>query len=171
VAKVPTFNKVSRVVSGTIKKATSKIGPIDGITDRNNAKPSTEITAEPGLGDNRSLIDTYFTSAPQPGEQPQKIYQADRTWARVTLTLETAGPVSVGTATKLFPVQGGGGRLLITNQPITFTVAKGTQLYVASTGVNRVGRVIEPVPWLEQIVGVLGTIAQGIMRFATGKRS
>jgi hypothetical protein len=171
VAKVPTtFNRIGNIVSGAIKPAASKIGPVAGITDRNNAKSPQAPSPQPGLGDNRTQVDTYFTRGPQPGEQPALIYTGDRMWARITLILETAGPVAIGTSSKLIPVQGGNGALLRTGVPTVFMIAKGTKLFVASTGVNRVNRVIEPLPWLEQIVGVLGLVADGIIQFATGKR-
>lgn len=147
----------------------SKIGPVAGLTDRNVARGET-VGIKPGLGDNRTQVDTYFTTGPIAGEQTPQIYTGDRLWARVSLTLETAGPVAIGTSTKLQPVLGGGGRLLVTGETITFTVAKGTRLYVASTGVNRVGRVVEPVPWLEQIVGLVTATLDKIASFATGKR-
>jgi hypothetical protein len=173
VAKVPRNllpSAVNRVVAGLAQPAKSKIGPVAGITERNIAKPSTVVSEAPGLGDNRTQVDTYFTTGPRPGEQLPQIYTGDRFWARVTLTLETAGPVSIGNSTKLLPVLGGGGRLLVTNQPVTITVAKGTRLYVASTGVNRIGRVVEPLPWLEQITGILGSALSNIAALATGKR-
>jgi hypothetical protein len=164
VAKVPRFfNRV-----GAVAKPGSKIGSTVGITDRTVARGEA-VTTTPGLGDNRTQADTYFTSGPIVGEPPQLIYTGDRFWAKVTLTLETAGPVAVGTTTKVQPVLGGGGRLLVTNEQISFTIAKGTRLYVAATGVNRIGRVIEPLPWLEQITGLLGAVAGGIARLATGK--
>lgn len=169
--KSPPGRGVAGVISGLVKQqAVSKIGPVQGITDRNTAKPGSQITPDPGLGNQRTQIDTYFTAAPRAGEQTPQIYTGDRLWARVTLTLETAGPVAIGNSTKLQPVLGGGGILLVTNQPITLTIAKGTKVYVSSTGVNRIGRVIEPLPWLEQITGVLGLLVDKITALATGKK-
>lgn len=172
-AKVPrhllpqsTFNR-----GGTPTKAAghSKIGPTAGMTDRNVASAES-LTANPLLGDNKTQVDTYFTSGPIPGEGTAQIYTGDRRWARISLTLETAGPVAIGTSSKITPVLGGGGRLLLTNQTIIVTLAKGTKLYVASTGVNRIGRVIEPVPWLEQIVGLVAAVGDRIASvFASGK--
>lgn len=157
-------------VAGTaVQKATSKIGDTIGITDRNIAK-GEPVTARPGLGDNRTQVDTYFTKAPRLGEPAQQIYTGDRLWVTVTLTLETAGPVAVGTSSKITPVLGGQGRLLRTGQQTVFKIAKGTKLYVASTGVNRIGREIAPLPWLEQITGLIGIVAERIAtRIATGK--
>lgn len=170
---VPPSLMKSRPTSTPVASQKSKIGPTEGLTDRNVARVES-LGDRPGLGDNRTLVDTYFTASPIPGEQPAQIYTGDRWWARVSLTLETAGPVAVATSTKVTPVLGGNGRLLKTGETITFTLAKGTKLYVASTGVNRIGRVIEPVPWLEQIVGlttsVLDTMSGIFRSLASGKR-
>ena len=54
------------------------------------------------------------------------------------LTLENAGPVAVGTMSAITPVLSGKGELLETDVPRTFYIAKGTRLYIAATGVNRV---------------------------------
>lgn len=169
-AKIGPFNNITKVISGAVKQPVSKVGPVQGITDRNQAKSPSTVSAEPGLGDNRTQVDTYFTRGPQVGEQTPLIYTGDRFWARVVLTLETAGPVAVGTSSSLVPVLGGKGALLQTGVPTTFTIAKGTKLYIASTGVNRVQRVIEPLPWLEQITGVLGVVAERLFALATGNR-
>lgn len=104
-----------------------------------------------GRGESRSFVDTYFTKQ----VDTNIIYNGDRQWARVTLMLETAGPVAVGTSQNIRPVLSGKGQLLTTNVPATFTIAKGSRLYVAANGVNRVKRSIEPVPWLEQITAIL----------------
>lgn len=110
--------------------------------------------ADQGRAEARSFFSTYFTRT----IGTQVLYNGDRQWARVTLTLETAGPVVVGNQQSLTPVTSGKGQLLTTSLPVTFTIAKGTRLYIASTSVNRVKVAIEPVPWLEQITGLLGKI-------------
>ena len=86
------------------------------------------------------------------------LYNGDRMWARVILTLETAGPVAVGQSSQLQPVLSGKGQLLETGVPTPFTIAKGNRLYIAATGVNRVKVVVEPFPWLEQLTGLLNVI-------------
>jgi hypothetical protein len=80
------------------------------------------------------------------------IYNGDRLWAKVTLTLETAGPVAVGQQANLFPVLGGAGVLLQTNIPRSFDVGKGNKLYIAATAVNRVSVLVEAYPWIESIL-------------------
>lgn len=107
-------------------------------------------SASVGQGANRSQINTYFT---RPGETLQ-LYSGDRLWARVTLTLETAGPVAVGNAQNIQPVLSGKGQLLETGVPLSFDIAKGTRLYIAATAVNRVKISIQPLPWMEQIVAI-----------------
>lgn len=149
-------------------KSQSKIGPVKGITDRNVAKPQP-IAEQTGAGDIRTSITTYFTKAPQPGGETPVLYNGDRNWARVTVMLETAGPVVVGNASSLLPVLSGKGQLLTTNIPVTFTIAKGTRLYIQSTGVNRVRLEVAPVPWLEQIAAGVGAVVDRLKALATGK--
>lgn len=108
-----------------------------------------------GPGNSRTQISTYFTKAPQIGEPTPVLYPGDRLWARVTLTLETAGPVAVGTMSQISPVLSGRGELLETDVPMYFDIAKGTKLYIAATGVNRVKFKVEAFPWLEQITGLI----------------
>lgn len=132
-----------------VAPAPSKIG-WTGVPERTVAD-SPGPQAIQGRGESRSFIDTYFTKA----INTDIIYNGDRQWARVTLMLETAGPVSVGTMQSLRPVLSGKGQLLTTNVPVTFTIGKGVRLYVAANGVNRIKRSVEPVPWLEQITGLI----------------
>ena len=133
----------------------SKIGAVS--LDRTKAQitePATKTTES----DLKTYVDTYFTKVPVVGKETPIIYNGDRTWARVTLTLETAGPVAVGNQATLAPVLSGKGQLLETDVPTVFFVAKGTRLYEGSTGINRIKRVIEPFPWLEPITGSLSSI-------------
>jgi hypothetical protein len=96
------------------------------------------------------------------------LYNGDRTWAKVTLTLRTAGPVAVGQSADLQPVLSGKGELLQTDVPAVFNVAKGDRLYIASTSVNPVGVLIEGYPWLETITGLIGSLT-GVTPLAPGK--
>jgi len=134
--------------------------PKHGYTPKAPGPPDPTVATAPGpqteqgRAETRSFIDTYFTKQ---GET-QIIYNGDRQWARVTLTLETAGPVSVGTSQNIGPALSGKGQLLITNVPTTFTIAKASRLYVVATGVNRIKRTVEPVPWLEQITGLISAL-------------
>lgn len=116
--------------------------------------PSTSV----GQGSNRSQIYTYFTKVPVAGEATPILYNGDRLWARVTLTLETAGPVAVGTASQITPVLSGRGQLLETGLPLVFDIAKGVKLYIASTSVNRVKVSIQPLPWLEQLTALVTSV-------------
>jgi hypothetical protein len=118
---------------------------------------------DPGQGHNKSSITTYFTKPPRVGEQTPVLYSGDRLWARVTLTLETAGPVAVGQMANISPVLSGKGQLLDTGVPTYFDIAKGTKLYIASTSVNRVKVSIQSVPWAEQITGLLHAIMGRLM--------
>lgn len=123
---------------------------------------STGPATPPGssAGTDRSTDTFTYITRPLSGNQPTPIlYNGDREWARVTLVLETAGPVVVGTRAELAPVLSGSGRLLQTNIPFTITIAKGTRLYILATAVNRVGVTIEPEPWLETIKNDVATIA------------
>lgn len=104
-------------------------------------------TADPGI-DRVTDIYTYITRVTT---DSQILYNGDRQWALITLILESAGPVAVGTRTDLLPVLSGKGALLVTNVPYQITIAKTSRLYIVSTAVNRVSVKIEPPPWLEQV--------------------
>lgn len=127
---------------------------------RGRPNPSIATAPQPQAGQTdaqtTSEAYTFFTFA---DGVTVALYRADRLWVRVTLTLETAGPVAVGFDSNLLPVLSGKGILLQTGEPRTFTVAKGNkQLYIASTSVNRVNVTVEPLPWLEQIFAMLSQI-------------
>jgi len=121
-------------------------------------EPSPEV----GAGNNRLQIFTYFTKATVPGQQPAILYNGDRLWTRLTLTLETAGPVAIGQSSQINPVLSGKGELLATGVPTPITLAKGNMIYIASTSVNRVKVQIEPLPWLEQITATLRQLVSRI---------
>lgn len=150
--------------TGPIAKPVSKIGPIAGITDRTVAK-SDPIYTNTGAGDVRSALDTFFTK----DGQTDILYNGDRNWAKITLTLETAGPVAIGTLSSLSPVLSGKGVLLVTGVPTQLVIAKGTRLFVRSTSVNRISRFVEPLPWLEQITANVGSVAARLFALVTGK--
>jgi hypothetical protein len=147
--------------TSTADKATiSKIGAVS--TDRDVAQaPAPAVTA--GQAENKIQIYSYFTSAPVPGQATQQIYDGSRMWARVTLTLLTAGPVAVGQQSNISPVTSGNGQLLQTNIPVVIDVAKGNRLYGAATGVNRVNVSVQAVPWLETITGLVNALASGAL--------
>jgi hypothetical protein len=133
----------------------NKLAPVS--LDRNVAQGDVPAST-PGDSDNRTFVDTFFTKVPVSGDPPPVIYNGDRTWARVTLELETAGPVAVGNLSSIAPVLSGKGQLLETGVPAVFYIAKGTRLYVAAAGINRIKRVVEPIPWLETITGLVGGV-------------
>jgi len=115
----------------------------------------------------RTDISSYFTFA---DGQTHLVYSAEN-WVRVKVTLETAGPVSVGTSQEISPVLGGRGRLLNTGQEYEAYLARGTRFYVASDTVNRLSLTIEPIPWLEQmtadLVGAVGNVAATVAAVGT----
>jgi hypothetical protein len=108
-----------------------------------------------------TAISTFF-ARPTTDGQLAVIYNGDRQYAQVVLTLETAGPVAVSTKQQILPVLSGKGQLLETGVPLTFTLAKGNRLWVATTSLNRIKVTVQPLPWLEQIAGLLGFITSGI---------
>jgi hypothetical protein len=134
---------------------------LDVRPNRNSAAPNEQPMSTPGAGDRQTEIYTYVTVAGLPlnGQTPI-LYNADRAWANVTLTLENAGPVAVGTRADLFPVLSGKGELLITDVPMTFTIAKGySRLYIAATALNRVKVQIAPFAWIEEVNGSIGLVS------------
>ena len=107
--------------------------------------------------ENTTEIYTYIAK-PQPDRYPQIIYNGDRQNARVTLTLETAGPCAVGNKQNIYPVLSGKGVLLETGVPLILTIAKGNRVWIASTAANRVKVEVQPIPWQEQIVAIITAI-------------
>jgi len=134
----------------------SKIGAVS--LDRTKAQSSMPSDTT-GTSEDRIRLSTYFTKTIPATDI---LYTGDRMWAKVTLTLETAGPVAVGDAADLSPVLSGKGQLLETNVPTTFDVAKGNKLYIAATSINRVKVEIAPYPWLETITGLAASIVNAI---------
>lgn len=121
------------------------------------AAPAAVVNA--GEGQYQSDLYTLLTQVGIPaGKGVPILYNGDRKWAQVTLTLETAGLVAVGTRADLTPLQSGKGYTLIPNVPKTFTVGKGTRIYYIASAVNRVTVSVEPVPWLEEITATLKAI-------------
>jgi len=141
--------------------AHGKLGP-NASTNRNfgsvQAPSATIAGAELGTD-----VSTYFARPPIDGQLPI-LYNGDRQYAQVILTLETAGPVAVGTRQQILPVLSGKGMLLETGVPLSFFLAKTNRLWVATTSINRIKVVVQPIPWLEQFAGLLGQIAHGSKR-------
>ena len=115
-----------------------------------------QATASPigntGEGEQSSDAFTLITRVgPGVDGKTPLIYNGDRRWVKVTLTLQTAGIVVWGTRAELGPIASGNGNELQTNVPVSITIAKGSRLYYLASAVNRVSVQIEPLPWLEQI--------------------
>lgn len=130
----------------------SKIAPVS--MDRTVAqvpKPAETL----GGGEIKTSISTYLTNV----GTTDILYNGDRQWAALTVTLQTAGPVAVSNLNNIAPVLSGKGQLLQTGVPTRFIIAKGTRLYVLSSSVNRLALVVEPIPWLEMITALLGKTA------------
>lgn len=132
-------------------------GPIPQV---DTGRPNPAIATAPAPGqtaiDNTTDIFTMITQVGVPvGKGLPVLYNGDRLWAQVTLTLETAGIVAVGTRADLTPLQSGKGYTLVPNVPKTYTIAKGTRLFYVASSVNRVTVSVEPLPWLEEITSLL----------------
>ena len=115
----------------------------------------------------RTEVYSYFTN----GSGVSELFYSAENWVRIKLTLETAGPVAVGTAANVAPVLSGKGRLLDTGVEYEVYIAKGTRFYIVSESINRVSVTIEPVPWFEQISGEIvaaaGILSRGIAAAAS----
>lgn len=112
------------------------------------AQPTVKAT------DTKTRIMTYFTIA---GET-RLLYSAE-SWVRARLTLEDAGPVSIGTDQNISPVLSGKGRLLPTGEEIEFYLSKGDRIFIAAEAINRVAFTIEPIPYLASIQAALDALA------------
>ena len=96
----------------------------------------------------RTEIYTWFTDA----DGVSKLMYSAEFWVRVTLRLETAGPVAVGTREEVGPVLSGKGILLPDEDPITFVMENGSRLFIVAESLNRVQFTVEHIPWLEAIL-------------------
>lgn len=147
------------VVRPAAQRPGTAVGMAPTRPDPTVAQLSTSSMAPSPMGTDRTTDSfTYFTRASSATDAAVILYNGDRDWAKVTLLLETAGPVVVGTRAELAPVLGGSGRLLRTDIPVELTIAKGTRIYILATAVNRVAVTIEPWPWLEQISSYVARI-------------
>ena len=119
----------------------------------------------------RNDLYSYFTQV----GGTRLLYSAEE-WVRVTVRLATAGPVSVGTREDLVPVLSGKGVLLVPGglQEETFVVPKGQRVFIAAEAVHRVTFIVEPIPYLRQIIDVVGrgfNVLAGLLgRIARGGR-
>lgn len=125
--------------------------PYSQIMDR--AIPSPVTVGDGGQFSGSFITQAYTYVTPVGVTQ---IYAATLSWANLILTLETAGPVEVSEKSN-FQLLSGQAQLLIQNVPMMFKVAKGNTMYVGSSAVNRVKVTTEPLPYLEQILGAIGS--------------
>jgi len=121
-----------------------------------------------GQAENRIEVSTYLAKV---SPNSEVLYNGDRMWAKVTLTMRTAGPVVVGQNANLLPVLSGKGQLLQTGIPTVFNVPKGNRLFVAASATTPISVVVEAYPWLETITGLAGAAAGvvPVMMHSTGK--
>lgn len=151
------MNKIPAFLRSPAATAVSKIASVS--LDRTKAQAIAPAAAT-GKGQDRVSAYTFFTSVPRPGQPASTIlYNGDRLWTQVTLTLETAGPVAIGQQADLDPVLSGKGQLLSTGVPTVLHVAKGDRIYIVASSVNRVKVKIEAYPWLEAITGMVARVA------------
>jgi hypothetical protein len=101
----------------------------------------------------RTEINTYFTKV----GGDHLLYQAE-SWVIIRLMLEGAGPVDVGTRDQIAPVLSGKGISLPQNVEIAFPLAKGNRIWITANTINRVRRIIQPVPHENQRDKQLGSI-------------
>lgn len=123
-------------IKNTLPVPTRKVAPSGG------AAPQQAPQAVPTPSGN-TLIYTYFTKA---GETLLFLTMPVDSWRRIRLTLEDAGPVSIGTSPNLAPVLNGAGILLPTDVEKEFVMGPGEHLYVLATAVNRVAVIVEAIP-------------------------
>jgi len=147
-----------RKVLASRQASVLRAGPVQTHRPDRSIATAPPAALNEGQAQNKTEIYTYFTKV-RSGKAPDILYNGDRLWAKVTLTLENAGPVAVGNKSQITPVLSGKGELLQTDEPRSFWIGKGTRLYIAATTVNRVKVEVEPIPWLEQMSGVLSQLA------------
>ena len=133
----------------------SKLGPN---ISTNNTQGSVQAPSPTIAGAELSTELYTFFARPVTDGRFVVLYNGDRQFAEVVLTLETAGPVAVSRSQQLAPVLSGKGQLLETGVPLTFFVAKGNRIFVAATSISRIKVTVQPLPWLEQITGILGLV-------------
>lgn len=100
---------------------------------------------------------TVFTEAGK-----TKLVLSTQQWTKVTLRLESAGPVAFGTSEDLMPVSSGKGRLLPTGQDVEVVMVPQTRLYLSADSFQRVGIQVEPYPWMWELFNKLKSLAPSI---------
>jgi hypothetical protein len=138
-------------------------GPVASAVGQATATPQGRVepirnipSPDQNVGNYPTRTSTFITEA---GAAAAIVYQASTAWSKVKLRLETAGPVAVSTTQQFLPVTSGKGILLPPGEWVELELAQGNNLYIASTTVNRVIVVVQPISWAEQI---LGGIVRGV---------
>jgi hypothetical protein len=104
----------------------------------------------------KTEIYTVFTDA---SGITRLLYSAP-TWIRVRLTLQTAGPVSVGTREDLGNVLSGQGVLLTTDEEIHWDLDREDRLFWVAESINRVRFSVERIAYGESYDQSLKEIAR-----------
>lgn len=161
-ARVPRFTGPRPAPQGRPHPSPLPIPGSAGQRPERSIAQGNPVGTTQGSSSNKTDISTYITRV----GKTDSLYDGSRLWAKVTLTLETGGPVVYGTKQNLQPVLGGAGAQLITDEPTEIVISKGNQLYIAAQTVSRVNVKIESLPWLEQIAGTVAIVSEGVMAFA-----
>ena len=104
----------------------------------------------------RTEVYTLFTDATG---VTRLIYTAE-TWTTLRMTLETAGPVSVGTRENLGNVLSGQGMLLPTGREREWTLPPGQRFFWVAESINRVTLSVEQPAFGQDIVDKLEEVRQ-----------
>lgn len=112
------------------------------------------VEVDPNLGEEAQAdsvnqvfgILTYFTKV---GETD--LFYTAQKWIDVNVTLRTAGPVAMGNKADLLPVLSGRGVLLVPDETVRFSMAKGDLLYFASETINRISIIVQEPAWQQGI--------------------
>jgi hypothetical protein len=149
---------MSRPMPAAIVKPGSGMSKLGPNTTTNQTQASVQAPSPTLAGAELSTEMYTFIARPVTDGRFVVLYNGDRQFAQIVLTLETAGPVAVSRSQQLDPVLSGKGQTLETGVPLSFFVAKGNRIYVAATSISRIKVTIQPLPWLEQFAGLLGLI-------------
>jgi hypothetical protein len=83
-------------------------------------------------------------------------------WTKITMRLNTAGPVVVGTREQLDPVISGKGAPLVTDQEFEMLIGPNTRVYYFATGINSVTIKVEAIPWMLTIASLISDVVKAI---------
>lgn len=138
--------------------------PSQATTRPNPGQASAPPVGSIGQGESSTEATTVITQVgPNVDGRSPTLYNGDRRWVKVTMTLQTAGQVVWGVRSELGPLTSGNGTELVTNVPTTVTIAKGTRIYYLASAVNRVVVQIEPLPWLEDILAGIRHLIKSVL--------